>query len=208
MVADKMNPRDNHGAPSPYRGLIYKVFQPRRDSGQGVAIAVTSPHSGAGTTYVACSLAAELGSYPGTRILNVDLAALAGNLRADQPIMELVTATSGETIYEIKFPLSANGTAPSSWWHASMDHRRQSIDRLRAGFQYVIFDCPAILEGSEALGIAELVDGILLVVEADRTLREDVAAAESQIESAGGRIYGTVLNKVQPGMPEWALRKG
>jgi Mrp family chromosome partitioning ATPase len=209
MFSDQLQPGVDHGGNSPYRGLIYRIFQPRRDSLQGVAIAVTSPNRGAGTSYVVQSLATELGSYPGNRVLSVDLVTLASTLRSDLQIMELITATENQSVCEIRRALSSvNGHEPANWWHAGLENRGHSIDRLRETFQYVIFDCPAVLESGEALGIAPLVDGFLLVVEADRTTREDVAQAETQIESAGGRIYGSILNKLKPGISDWVQRKG
>ena len=209
MLSDQLQPGTVHNGSSPYRGLIYRIFQPRRDTLHGVAIAVTAPNSGAGTSYVVQSLASELGSYAGNRILSVDLRTIASALRSTEQMMDLITATPNEAVWEIRRGMAAVGESePANWWHAGLENRGRCIERLRESFQYVIFDCPAVLESGEVLGIAPLVDGFLMVVEADRTTREDIAQAESQIESAGGRIYGSILNKVKAGIPEWVQRKG
>lgn len=207
MVSDSLSSGDDLTETSPYRGLIYRVFQPQSDALRGAAIAVTSPHYGAGTTYVARSLAAELGSYPGNRILQLDLAMLAKTLRTQEELPELITGTSAEAIFELRYR-AINGTGPANYWHASIDHRRACIASLRQQFQYVIFDCPAVLESGETLGIAPLVDGIFLVIEADRTTRDEVSETERQIESGGGRIYGTILNKQKARRSRWTQRKG
>jgi Mrp family chromosome partitioning ATPase len=207
MFADSLSSRDGLGETSPYRGLIYRVFQPRSDALRGAAIAVTSPHYGAGTSYVVRSLAAELASYAGNRILQVDLATLAGTLRNQEELIECISQTSVEGIFEIAYR-TINGTGPATYWHANIDHRRACIDTLRQQFQYVIFDCPAVLESGETLGIAPLIDGIFLVIESDKTTRDEVAETERQIESGGGRIYGTILNKQKTGRSRWTQRKG
>ena len=49
---------------SPYRGLIYNIFQFPREKRGGLAIAVTSTHPGAGTTHVVRALTAEIGNHP------------------------------------------------------------------------------------------------------------------------------------------------
>jgi Mrp family chromosome partitioning ATPase len=51
-----------------------------------------------------------------------------------------------------------------------------------------------------------LVDGVVLVVEANRTRREQIVYAERNIESAGGRILGHVLNKRTYAIPAWFHR--
>ena len=94
---------------------------------------------------------------------------------------------------------TVNGAGPANYWHASIEHRRECIERLRLEFQYVIFDCPAVLDSGETLGIAPLIDGVLLVIESDKTTKEEVAETEREIESCGGRIYGTILNKLKAG---------
>ena len=55
--------------------------------------------------------------------------------------------------------------------------------------------------------LAPLVDGIVLVVEANRTQKEQFLYAERAIEYAGGRILGHVLNKRTYVIPDWLHRK-
>ena len=61
----------------------------------------------------------------------------------------------------------------------------------REGF----FQCsPPVLPVADAALLASKVDGILFVYEAGRTSRNSLLRAKEQIEVAGGKILGLVLN--------------
>jgi Mrp family chromosome partitioning ATPase len=68
-------------------------------------------------------------------------------------------------------------------------------------------DCPSLKEAQDAILLAPLVDGIVLVVEADRTHREQLLYVERSIELANGKIMGHVLNKRSYVVPDWLCRK-
>lgn len=59
--------------------------------------------------------------------------------------------------------------------------------------RYVFFDAPPVLEQSEAISMAPLMDGILMVVEAGRTSKKDVQAAVALLPKE--KFLGFVLNK-------------
>jgi hypothetical protein len=192
---------------SPYRGLIYSIFQMPRETRGGLVIAVTATHPGAGTTHVVRALTAELGSHPVNHIVRVDLATLAGTVRSTEDLMYLTRQTWQPSIYEIAPGIQVNGTEETcSYWHASLEHRRDCIDQLAEQFQYVLFDCPSVCQSGEALGIASLVDGVLLVAEANRTTKRELRYAEQQIDNAGGKLYGIIFNKQRHSVPRWAQR--
>ncbi len=198
---------ENGNRNSPYLGLIYSVFQLPRDAVDGIAIAVTAPNRGAGTSFIVNALAAELGSYPANRILRVDLFTLANTLRSGEDVLQMTVPSVHPSIFHLRSRIDAADIDSSAYWHASAEHRRECIDRLRSRFQYLLFDCPAVLTSSDVLGVASLVDGVLLVVEANRTTSAQVSQAEREIEVAGGRLCGSILNKRKSPLPEWAQRR-
>ena len=59
--------------------------------------------------------------------------------------------------------------------------------------RYVFFDAPPVLGQSEAISMAPLMDGILMVVEAGRTSKKDVQAAVELLPKE--KFLGFVLNK-------------
>jgi protein-tyrosine kinase len=59
----------------------------------------------------------------------------------------------------------------------------------------IVFDTPPVLTSADALALGRFVDGVVLVVEAEKTSKEDLARV---VELLKGRpIVGTVLNKVR-----------
>ncbi len=194
---------------SAYQGLVYNIFQLRRDAHRGLAIAMTSPARRTGTSHLVTTLSQELGRHPDHRILRVDLTTLARTAESIDEVMHRIRPTANSTIFEIPGEASMPQLAPQAvdLWHASVQFRRECIDQLRAEFQYILFDCPALRESGDALGIAPLVDGLLLIIEADRTTKADIFQAERQIETAGGHLYGSILNKRKYLVPSWARRR-
>ncbi len=59
----------------------------------------------------------------------------------------------------------------------------------------IIFDSPSLLASADPLALARFVDGVLLVVEAEHTSKEDVRRSVELLK--GSKIVGTVLNKAR-----------
>lgn len=62
----------------------------------------------------------------------------------------------------------------------------------------VLFDAPPVLAVTDAAVLSSKVDGILLVVSAGKTRREDAKKAQAQLEKINARVLGAVLNNVKP----------
>jgi capsular exopolysaccharide synthesis family protein len=69
------------------------------------------------------------------------------------------------------------------------------MQELRGRFEYLVLDTAPLLLVTDATILSRLVDGVLLVVESGVTARRALVRAHKILESAGGRILGTVLNK-------------
>ena len=79
---------------------------------------------------------------------------------------------------------------------------KAAIEQFRQRFDWVILDGPPITVYSDAALLAPLVDGVVLVVEAERTRWEVVSQARRTIEESGGRILGAVLNRQRYHIPQ------
>jgi Mrp family chromosome partitioning ATPase len=66
---------------------------------------------------------------------------------------------------------------------------------LRLLFDLVIVDAPPAHESFVGLNLARRADGIVLVVEAERTRARMVAATQKLLQASGGKILGVVLNR-------------
>ncbi len=76
-------------------------------------------------------------------------------------------------------------TAPD-WWRA-----------LRKLTDWIVVDAPSLQRSPAGLAMAGQMDGVVLVVEADRTSTEDVLSARREIEAHDGEIIGVVMNRVR-----------
>lgn len=68
------------------------------------------------------------------------------------------------------------------------------LERLRGSYDYIILDLPPVGEVSDALAVAKLTDGMLLVVRQNYCNRIAVNSLVRQFEFVGARILGVVYN--------------
>jgi ATPases involved in chromosome partitioning len=59
----------------------------------------------------------------------------------------------------------------------------------------VIFDAPPVLDLSDTCVLSALVDGVLMVVDVQRTQRSAIERAQTLLQQTGARIIGCVLNR-------------
>lgn len=76
------------------------------------------------------------------------------------------------------------------------------MDQYRQSYDYVLFDTPPVSAGSTALRIGSAADGVILVVEAERTLVETARRVKEQLGQVRARILGVVLNKRRLPIPK------
>lgn len=74
---------------------------------------------------------------------------------------------------------------------------RSLLDDASQRYDAVIIDSPPVLTVADSNLLAPLADGVVIVVDASKTRRPQLANTVRSIESAGGRILGIVLNKVR-----------
>lgn len=82
-----------------------------------------------------------------------------------------------------------------------------NLQTLRFAFDYILLDCPPLGVSDEATILAPETDGVMIVVEADATKREQIQNARQMIERAEGNLLGFVLNKRQYTVPDWLYKR-
>lgn len=70
---------------------------------------------------------------------------------------------------------------------------------LSAKFDLIILDSPPVQAVTDAVVLSKLVDGVILVVRANKTLREDIRRSAKQIRDVGGSIFGLIVNEIDTG---------
>ncbi len=80
------------------------------------------------------------------------------------------------------------------------------IDLFKREFDMTIVDLPPCGSPSECFAMAGTLDGVVLVVEAERVRGPIVSRARDQLFQCGSRLLGIVLNKRRNHVPEWLYR--
>ncbi len=75
------------------------------------------------------------------------------------------------------------------------------FDLLRESYDMVVFDPPALDETTEAIALSSKLDGIILVVEAERTRAPVANTARKRLEMQGANIIGGILNRRRHHIP-------
>lgn len=190
--------------------LLYTVFQAPRDPGLGgVVIAISSCDRGEGGTFIARAILNELDRCHHSSVAGLKVSFLR---KLHEPTLEAIRTSLRASEHDAQPEGKALAsrrrnalmTEPMQGpWEGSWQYRRDCIDLLRSEFDYSIIDCPAMSASGDLLSIARFVDGVLLVVEANRTRRERPRQAEQRIAAAGGKLLGIILNKYRCEVPAW-----
>lgn len=70
------------------------------------------------------------------------------------------------------------------------------LDELKQQFDIILIDAPPAIAVTDAQIIATRSDGVILVVNSDKTKRDVVLKAKQNLENVRARILGVVLNNV------------
>jgi hypothetical protein len=199
-----------------YQGVLYTVFQQlRQNADHGLVVALTSANSGEGVTHSVGALVSGLSKDPLARTLTVDSRRLRTLTTPPSDLGELcqpIDHTVSEFVDRRSVQRDLAGTpmgphtGPYSW-EGSWQYRRDCVEQLRTNFDYVLIDCPSIKEAGDVLSLAPFVDGVIIVVQADKTRKDQILHAEKSIEFARGNLIGHILNKRTYLVPQWLYEK-
>lgn len=68
------------------------------------------------------------------------------------------------------------------------------IEKMRGEYDQIVLDTPPVLGLSETSSLQKAVDGVIMVVRAEKTYCKDVADAATLLRKSGAHFYGLVLN--------------
>lgn len=125
------------------------------------------------------------------------------SMKGTEPLHEFAHQVSGNQLWLIT--AGATGKEPNGLLNPPM--LRTRFAELRDHFDYVLVDTPAIQMYGDAALLAQLTDGIILVVGSNTTRRERARMAKETMEAAQVPILGAVLNRRKFPMPEMIYRK-
>jgi polysaccharide biosynthesis transport protein len=91
------------------------------------------------------------------------------------------------------------GPLPPNPAELLMSHRFEAVlADLQKRFDLIILDSPPLQVVTDAVVLSKLVDGVILLVHADKTLRDDIKRSARQIRAVHGKIFGVIVNAIEP----------
>lgn len=182
-------------------------------------ILITSATHGNGSSFTAVGFATTLARDYGLKVLLVDANLRSPrlhevfNIHYDQGLSNLLTKKEEITsclkkvgpgnLYVI--PCGEKNSAPLTLFESIRFEK--SLKIMREKFDYVIFDAPPVNSYAESRVIAAKVDGVVLVIGSGETRRQVAIKAKQELEEAGAKVLGVILNRRKHYIPEWLYQR-
>jgi len=207
--ADKKGPGSADAAVEAFRGIRLNVLNAHGAPGPAV-VAVTSPGSGDGKSFVSSNLALAF-AYANHRTLLVDADLRRGALHralkvrrqpgltdllvADASPEQVLQATTHPSLDFIASG-SRRGDAPELLGSPRM---ADFLTSLRSSYGVIVVDTPPLGAGVDAFLLASLAGSLLVVLRLGKTDRELAEAKIDLLRQLSLRVLGAVLNDVREG---------
>jgi len=119
----------------------------------------------------------------------------------DMPLSEIVRPSGVESL-----SIVTAGTVQNDPNAALLSPKMgRLISELRTEFEFLLFDLPTLNQGRPPR-VGALLDGVLLIVEAERVQWQIAQRATTSLRSDGVSLLGAVLNKRRQHLPGWLSR--
>lgn len=187
-------------------GIKMRILQAKSDMPLKSLI-ITSANRGEGASSVASSLAIALARDDQRRVLLVD-----ANVR--QPSLHtlftlpretgFIDFISGKAAFEkvVKgtshphLKVITSGVPPEENTFAAYSSISGEIKKsVEENFDWIVYDSAPVDSSPDTLMTVTLADGVLLVVQAEKTRWQSIKKAKGNLESMGANILGIILNR-------------
>ena len=197
-----------------FRALYTKViYFPIADKCKKIAI--TSAISGEGKTYIALNLAITLAkNSDNKKVLLVDLdmrkprvarilASQFKKIKSRTGVSEYLAGIDDvPNIMPMNIPnlsvLFSGKETSNALGLVNSKRMAELLDKLSAEYDYIIFDTPPVSLVSDALVIADKINGYIISARADYSDINNQSSAIEAIKNVNGEIFGIVLTAVDP----------
>lgn len=128
---------------------------------------------------------------------------LSDALREERPVRDFVKRVQPSNVWL----LSCGSTPEASVSLVNSERMAALVGELREEFDFVLIDAPPIGAYADTLGMGQLGDGLVLVLEANVTRREVAARVAQRLRESNINILGAVLNKWTFPIPDSLYRR-
>ncbi len=94
---------------------------------------------------------------------------------------------------------------PSHLW--SSEKMQEILANLHDQYSRIVFHAPPILASGDALDLARIADGVVVVIKSDSTRREVVMRAMESLAKSKGRVLGAVLTGRKQLIPRFVYKR-
>jgi protein-tyrosine kinase len=195
---------------------LLAALRPLLDSKAGVVLHVVAATEGEGSSTIAREFAMLAGTTGHRRTLLLDAdrhnpqTARAFGCDMGHGLVEFlwgglddteVLQTIAGTLLSVTCLVGERGPAS-----VDAESVREVYDRLREQFELIVVDCPPVGDGRYSSLLPEAADGVILVVQAEKTRPAVVSHARDLVQQAGGQVLGAVLNRRTNYIPEFLYK--
>lgn len=174
----------------------------------GVMLMFASAHPGEGKSTICAAFGATLAQNFGKTVLILDGDRNHPHIKrfgaaSDSSVLTLAKAP--ETVAQSAKRLSARGSIaviPITSFVGFANADSPELDmlasiksKLTSAFDYLLLDVPSLADVSWLPAIGRMADGVILVVEAERTRWPVAKNAKLEFEASGAKVIGAFLNK-------------
>jgi succinoglycan biosynthesis transport protein ExoP len=181
------------------------LFSTAEEGSRSVVVTSTGPHEG--KTVVSSSLAITL-AQAGQRTIVVDADMRRPRMhealgRSQEPGLSnvlvgeasLADATRATSVPNLTL-LASGHTPPNPVELLCSPKYAELIAELKRRYDWVVIDAPPVMPVTDAAVVANNSSGVIFVVGAEMTPRQNAAAAVEQLRGANAKFIGAVLNRV------------
>jgi Mrp family chromosome partitioning ATPase len=184
----------------------------------GYVMHFVSAYEDEGSAHIAFEAATVAATLTGKRVLFVDTAGRhqgAPKVLADALRVPLDALPPGRSMNEALVNISGTSffytalraNSSDGLVITNFDALRRLMDDLRLSYDLIVMHSDALMSSVFSTGLIKIVDGSVLVVEAERTRAPVALQAKQVIQENGGHLIGAVLNKRRLHIPNWIYRK-
>lgn len=181
-----------------------------------LSIGVTSADFGDGKTTVAIALASSLSQDFAADVTLVDADFHTHSVGREYGLQGedgLAEVLSGQVplqavthrVSQARMTVIAAGKVPGDPARmARSEHLTTLIENMKRANEYVVIDLPATLHSMNAPVLAKRCDGVVVVVRAGHTTKQDLERVLQLLKDS--HVLGVVVNRKKSAVPEWVRR--